>query len=119
MCWYKWIHPTGGHSFGHSLIIYTTAKEEGSVVDTVDIESEAFDRLISRRASEDRRPDPDERDELWKASVRAYNATRQEERRALWAEYHRRQAESLRRNLASLAAYHEQEARKYLPKGAS
>ena len=37
--------------------------------DTVDAE---LDRLISKRASQDRRPDPDEREELWKASVRAY-----------------------------------------------
>jgi hypothetical protein len=36
--------------------------------DTVDAE---LDRLISKRASQDRRPDEDEHEELWKASVRA------------------------------------------------
>ena len=46
--------------------------------DTVDAE---LDRLISKRASQDRRPDPDEQEELWKASVRRYNARRQEEMR--------------------------------------
>jgi hypothetical protein len=39
--------------------------------DAVDAE---LDRLVSRRASQDRRPDPDEQEELWKASVRRYNA---------------------------------------------
>jgi hypothetical protein len=40
--------------------------------DTVDAD---LDRLISRRASQDRRPDPDEQEEIWKASVRAHNAS--------------------------------------------
>jgi hypothetical protein len=58
-------------------------------VDTVDAE---LDRLISRRASQDRRPDPDEREELWQRSVRAYKARRAEEMRAARVEYHRGQA---------------------------
>jgi hypothetical protein len=41
-----------------------------------------LDRLIERRAN--REPDPDEREELWKASVRAYTARRSEEMRAAW-----------------------------------
>jgi hypothetical protein len=53
-------------------------------MDTVDLE---FDRLISKRASQDRRPDPDEREELWKASVRAYAARREEELRAAWCQH--------------------------------
>ncbi len=77
--------------------------------DTVDLE---LDRLISKRASQDRRPDPDEREELWKASVRAHNARVRAENRAAWSEYHRGQAERLRRNLEGLIAHHETEARK-------
>ena len=49
--------------------------------DTVDLE---LDRLISKRASQEMRPDPDEQEELWKASVRAYNARHQDEMRAAW-----------------------------------
>ena len=41
-------------------------------------------RLISRRASQDRRPDRNEQEELWKASVRAHNSRRREEMRAAW-----------------------------------
>jgi len=47
-------------------------------VDTVDAE---LDRLISKRASQDQRPDPDEQEELWKQSVRAHNSRRREEMR--------------------------------------
>ncbi len=47
--------------------------------DTVDAD---LDRLISRRASQDRSPGPDEQEERWKASVRAHNAGRREEMRA-------------------------------------
>ena len=75
--------------------------------DTVDLE---LDRLISRRASEDRREDPDEREELWKASVRAHNARVRAENRAAWSEFHRGQADRLRRNLEELIAAHETEA---------
>ena len=41
-----------------------------------------LDGLISRRASQDRRLDPEKREELWKASVRPYNALRREKMRA-------------------------------------
>jgi hypothetical protein len=66
-----------------------------------------LDRLISKRASQDRRPDPDEREELWKESVRRYNARRSEEMRAAWHEYHQGQAERHRTVLESLIARHE------------
>lgn len=69
-----------------------------------------LDRLVSKRASEDVRPDPDEQEELWKASVRAHNARVRAENRAAWASYHRGQAERHRRNLAALVAEHEAEA---------
>jgi hypothetical protein len=84
-------------------------------MDTVDLE---FDRLISKRASQDRRPDPDEREELWKASVRAYAARREEELRAAWCQHHQEQAARLRAVLEGLISRHEAEAERYLAKGA-
>jgi hypothetical protein len=85
--------------------------------DTVDAE---LDRLISKRASQDRRPDPDEQEELWKASVRRYNARLQEENRQAWCEHHQGQAARLRTVLEALIATHEEQAEKYReqPKGA-
>jgi len=47
--------------------------------DTVDVE---LKRLMEKRSS--REAEPDERDELWKASVAAYNARRREENRLAW-----------------------------------
>jgi hypothetical protein len=83
--------------------------------DTVDAE---LDRLISKRASQDRRPDPDEQHELWMASVRTYNASRHEEMRAAWREYHQVQAARHRAVLEALIASHEEQAEKYRePKG--
>jgi hypothetical protein len=85
--------------------------------DTVDAE---LDQLISKRASQDRQPDPDEQVERWKASVRRYNARRQEEMRAAWCEYHQDQAARHRAVLESLIALHEEQAQRYReqPKGA-
>jgi hypothetical protein len=88
-------------------------------VDTVDAE---LDRLISKRASQDRRPDEDEQEELWKASVRAYTARRREEMREAWQEYHQGQAARHRAVLESLIACHEGEAARLEatePKGAA
>ncbi len=48
-----------------------------------------LDRLISRRASEDRSPDPDEQEELWKASVRRHHEAIRRTNRALWYAWHR------------------------------
>jgi len=76
-------------------------------VDTVDLE---LDRIISRRASADLAEDADTKEELWKASERAYNATKEEEHRAAWCEYHQGQAERLRANLEALIASHEARA---------
>lgn len=81
-----------------------------------------LDRLISKRASQDRRPDEDEQEELWKASVRAYTARRREEMRAAWQEYHQGQAARHRAVLESLIARHEGEAARLEatePKGAA
>ncbi len=78
-------------------------------MDTVEAE---LDRLISKRASQDRRPDPDEQEELWKASVRAHNSRRREELRAAWCEHHQEQAARLRGILEGLANHHEREAKR-------
>jgi hypothetical protein len=69
-----------------------------------------LNRLIEKRSS--RKTDPDERDELWKASLAAYNARRREEMRAAWASYHEGQAERHRRTLQDLIAHHETQAAK-------
>ena len=50
--------------------------------------------------------DPEEREELWKASVRRYGARRREELRAAWCEYHQGQAVRLRAGLEALIARH-------------
>ena len=71
---------------------------------------EELDRLISRRASQDRREDPDEQEEIWKASVRAYTARRREQMRAAWASYHAEQAERHRAVLEALISNHEAKA---------
>jgi hypothetical protein len=76
-------------------------------VDTVDAE---LDWLISKRASHDRRPDPDEQEELWKAGVRAHNERIYEENRLAWREYHQGQAERLRHLVEPLIAFHEARA---------
>jgi hypothetical protein len=98
----------GGCSFGLSLTRCRQASE-GNLVDTVDAE---LDRLLSRRASQDRNPDRDEREELWKESVRAYTARRREEMRAAWASYHAEQAARHRRTLEDLIDRHETQAAK-------
>ena len=53
-----------------------------------------LDILIERRSR--REPDPDEQEEMWKESVRRYNARRQEELRAEWHGYFCRLAGTLR-----------------------
>ena len=78
-------------------------------MDTVDV-SEAIDRLISRRASQDRTEDPDEREELWRESVRRHNERIQEENRRAWAAFHEGQAERHRRTLEELITHHETQA---------
>jgi hypothetical protein len=76
-----------------------------------------LERFIERQSA--RKVDPDEREELWKASVERYNARRDEEMRAARVEYHRGQASRLAATLDALVSYHEREAQKYLPKGAT
>jgi hypothetical protein len=79
-------------------------------VDTVDAE---LDWLISKRTSQDPRPDPDEQEELWKESVRRYKAPRREEMRTAWAAFHEEQAERHQVVLTSLVERHKAEAERY------
>ena len=67
-----------------------------------------LNRLIEKRST--REMDPDEREEIWQASVRAYNERRRQEIRAAWAAFHQDQAERHRRTLDNLIAHHEGEA---------
>ena len=78
-----------------------------SITDSVDAD---LDRLISRRASQDRTPDPDELEPSYQESVRLFNARVRAENRVAWSEYHRDQAQRLRRSLEALVARHEREA---------
>lgn len=77
--------------------------------DSVDVD---LDKLISRRASQDRRPDPDELEPGYRESVRRFNTRVRAENQAAWCEYHREQAARLRRNLEALIAAHEEMAAK-------
>ncbi len=74
-------------------------------------------RMIEKRAL--REPNLDAHEELWKASVRTYNAGREAERRALWSDYHRDQADRLRRVMGNLVEHHENRARQLLEEGAA
>jgi hypothetical protein len=80
-----------------------------------------LDAMIQHRARKGDL-DPDEREEIWKASVRAYTGRRREEMRAAWHEYHQDQAARHTAVLESLIARHEEEAAKLTdiePKGAA
>ena len=84
----------------------------------VEAELNAFIQRRSRKGD----VDPDEREELWKESVRTYTARRREEMRAAWHEYHQGQAARHRAVLESLIARHEEAAAKLMedePKGAA
>ena len=79
-----------------------------------------LDRTILKQASQDQRPDPDEREGLWKEGARPYNARRREEMRAAGGEYHQGQAARHRAVLESLIACQEEETEKSMdiePKG--
>jgi len=77
-----------------------------------------LDRLVARRS---RQKDPDEDSELWRESVRRYNARRREQMRAAWCEHHQGQAARLRTALEALIADHEEQAERYRdqPEGAA
>ena len=77
-----------------------------------------LDQMIERRS---RQKDPDEESELWRESVRRYNARRREQMRAAWCEHHQEQAARLRTALEALIADHEEQAERYRdqPEGAA
>jgi len=75
----------------------------------VEAELTAFIERRSRKGD----VDPDEQEELWKASVRRYNARRREEMRAAWCDHHEGQAARLRATLEALIASHEEQAEMY------
>jgi hypothetical protein len=84
------------------------------IVERAETVQKDLDVFIERRSWKGE-ADADEREELWKESVRRYNARRREANRLAWVEYHRGQAERCRAVLASLVSYHEGEAERYLP----
>jgi hypothetical protein len=61
----------------------------------MDVVERELDRMIERRTRNGEH-DPDEREELWKESVRRYNARRREENRLAWCDYFGRLAAGLR-----------------------
>ena len=70
-----------------------------------EVELDAFIEPRSRRD-----PDADEHEELWKASVRAYEEQRRQVARLEWHRFHRGQAERHRRTLEDLIGHHETQA---------
>jgi hypothetical protein len=70
-------------------------------------------RMIERRSRQGE-VDPDANEELWKESVRAYTARREEELRAAWCQHHQEQAARLKAVLQGLISRHEAEAERYL-----
>ncbi len=83
--------------------------------DTVDAE---LDRLISRRASQDRKPEPDELEPGYVESVKRHNEKIRRQNRAAWYGWHIDQAERHRRNLEDLIARHETQAARLCEEGA-
>jgi ABC-type phosphonate transport system ATPase subunit len=66
-----------------------------------------LDAFIERRS---RQKDPDEENQRWRESVKAYEEKRRQIARAEWHLHHTTQAERLRRTLEGLASHHESEA---------
>ena len=86
-------------------------------VERAEMVEKQIDTMIQRRA---RKGDVDsaEQEELWKESVRRYNARRQEENRLAWCDYFERLATCLR----ARAEEYDQRAQTLMedePKGAS
>jgi hypothetical protein len=75
-------------------------------------EEAELSRLIERR-SRNGEVDPDERENLWKASVAAYNARKREKNRLAWVEFHREQADRHRGTLEALVEHHATQAELY------
>jgi hypothetical protein len=78
-----------------------------------------LDAMIQRRARKCD-VDPDEREELWKASIRAYEEKRRQMARLEWHAFHCGQAERHRATLKALIEHHQEQASKLMevePKG--
>jgi hypothetical protein len=88
-------------------------QEQRSVMDVArgELVDKELDAMKERRS---RKQDPDEREELWKASVRAYEEKRRRMARLEWHLHHTAQAERLRRTLEALASHHEEQAAKLM-----
>ena len=80
-------------------------------VEHAEMVEKQIDTMIQRRARKGD-VDPDEQEEIWKASVRAYTARRREQMRAAWCAYHQGQAARHRVVLEALIARHEAQAAK-------
>jgi hypothetical protein len=93
---YFGIHHEGGRTLGHDLTEGSTPSE-GSPVDVAHTEAADAElvRMIERRSRKGE-VDLDESEELWKESVRRYNARRREENRVAWCGYFERLASRLR-----------------------
>jgi hypothetical protein len=68
-----------------------------------------LDQMIERRS---RQKDPGEESELWRESVRAYEAKRRQVARLEWHAFHCGQAERHRATLQALIEHHEMQAAK-------
>jgi hypothetical protein len=74
----------------------------------------SIDAFIAKRDTERRQSEGERaREQLWVESVRRYNARCGEEERLERLHYHEGQARRLSNTLGSLVAYHEAEAEKY------
>ena len=82
-----------------------------------------LDSLIRRRDTHRRQTEGERlEEELYEPSVRAWRERQEVEKRVARFEYHRGQADRLRRTMGELVAFHESEAERYLqaePKGAA
>lgn len=68
-----------------------------------------LDSFVEKRARE--RKDADTVEDLWRASERAYQDRRRRADRVAWIDYHRDQAERLRRTVGALIKRHEERVR--------
>jgi hypothetical protein len=78
-------------------------------VEHAEMAEKQLDAMIQRRARKGE-VDPDEREEAWKASVRAYEEKRRQMARLEWHAFHCDQAERHRATLQALIEHHEGEA---------
>jgi hypothetical protein len=78
-----------------SVVVAQPGRGLGRDISRGEATEKELDALIERR-SRKREIDPDEREELWKESVRRYNARRREENRVAWCDYFCHLAGSLR-----------------------